>query len=108
MMLRKGEEWEGDDEGRRHWVGARTCGICDAEQEMVDEFEERYEQEAMWEEAEIGHQWKQRPLWHNLCLQTLVGWDTTEELANDEWSVVGDVGEMSDSQSASEWELVET
>ena len=106
MVLRKGEEWEGDDEGRRHWGEARPCGICDAEEELASELEERYEDEAMWEEAEIEYQLKQRQLWHGL--QTVAVWDTMEELDNDGWSVVGDMDEISDIESSSEWELVET
>ena len=105
-MLRKGEEWEGADEGRRLWAEARPCGICDAEEELASELEERYEDEAMWEEAEIEHQLKQRQLWHGL--QTVAVWDTMEELDNDGWSVFGDIDEISDIESSSEWELVET
>lgn len=107
-MLRMGEEWEGDDEGRRHWGGARPCGICDAKQEMVDELEERYEDEALWEEAEIEERLKERQLWHGPGLQAVVGWDSMEELANDGWSVIGDMGEVSGSESDPEWELIRT
>lgn len=96
----------------RHLDGARRCGICDAELLWEEEAKEKWEYEYLCIEAEISEMLGQRVEWAVLSLvsSAVAGCETNdvEELANDGWNVVGSLAKFSDSDSGSEWELVES